>query len=367
MRLSFSKRLQSALSLSQPRPALELGPIVVRSNQGHWLSWILLGSSAGSALAAALWFAAVNWSFPTLTPSEAFSAVFEANRHPGRTDKLKANERDRTPHLAFQTSIGAINHPLPLGIVVNNSAGGETLVLSDLAEGTKLSAGTALGPARWSVPGRDLDKAFIAAPENFSGSMQVTAKLYSSGNLLLETKEIRFEWTGSQTEDRSASIALPKATPLGMPDLDADGKDRIRSSNGSGLISGHGTDAPTTGGYSESFAHPIGQTPLAQPSTSPPSTPAALLERGERLLREGNVAAARPLLRRAADAGRADAALDLGMSFDPSFVPYGNPGGVTADPAEAARWYKRALKLGRKDVAADLERVTNMTKNKAPR
>ena len=73
------------------------------------------------------------------------------------------------------------------------------------------------------------------------------------------------------------------------------------------------------------------------------------------------------MLRRAADAGRADAALYLGMSFDPSFVPYDDPGGVTADPAEAARWYKRALKLGRKDVAADLERVTNMTKNKAPR
>jgi hypothetical protein len=353
------------------------------------LSWFLLSLSlpAGSALSAARWFEVVTWPFLALNQPEVFATALETDRHPRRTDKLKPNDGY---HLAFRNSNGAVNYPLPLGIVVNNSFGGETLVLSDLAEGTKLSAGTTLGATRWSVPGRDLDKAFIAAPENFSGSMQVTAKLYSSDNLVLETKEIRFEWTGSQTEDRAANIALTKATPLGMPDLGADGKDRIRSSNGSG----HGTDAPTTGEYSESFArrwdpmrlanaadwlsqvspvllpavdHPIGQTPLAQPSTSPPSIPAALLERGERLLREGNVAAARPLLRRAADGGRADAALDLGMSFDPSFVPYGNPGGATADPAEAARWYKRALKLGRKDVAADLERVTNMTKNKAPR
>jgi TPR repeat protein len=72
------------------------------------------------------------------------------------------------------------------------------------------------------------------------------------------------------------------------------------------------------------------------------------------------------LLKRAADAGRADAALDLAMSFDPSFVPNRNPDGATADPAEAARWYKRAIKLGRKDVAADLERVTSMIKNTAP-
>ena len=348
----------------------------------------MLGSSAGSTLAAAVWFEAVNWSFPTLTPSEAFVAVFEANRHPGQTDKLKANEGHRTPHLAFQTSIGAINDPLPLGIVVNNSAGGETLVLSDLAEGTKLSAGTALGPARWSVPGRDVDKAFIAAPENFSGSMQVTVKLYSSDNRVLETKSIRFEWTRSQTENRPASIDLTNAARPAMPDLAADGRGATRFSNGSVPMSGHGTDAPTTA-YSESSARwcnqlgqsatdcmsqirsgllppphaPSDKTPLAQPSASPPSTPAALLEIGERLLREGNVAAARPLLRRAADAGSAGAALDLGMSFDPSFVPYP----ATADPAEAARWYKRALKLGRKDVAADLERVTNMTKNKAPR
>jgi hypothetical protein len=49
------------------------------------------------------------------------------------------------------------------------------------------------------------------------------------------------------------------------------------------------------------------------------------------------------------------------MSFDASFVSYGNPGGATPDPAV----YKRALELGRKDVAADLERVTNVTKNQA--
>ena len=381
MFLSFLKRRQSALSLSHPRPALGLSPIVVRSNHSHWFRWVLLGSSIGSILAAAVWFESVNWSFPTLRPSKAFVAVFEANRDPGRTNKLKANEEDRTPHLAFQTSLGAVNDPLPLGIVVKNSAGGETLVLSDLAEGTKLSAGTALGPARWSVPGRDVDKTFIAAPENFSGSMHAVAKLYSSDNLLLETKDVRFEWTGSQTENRPAGIDLTNAARPAVPDLAADGRDATRFSNGSVLMSGHGTDAPPPAAR---WCNQMGQSatdcmsqispgllppthapsvkkPLAQPS--PPSTAAALLERGERLLREGNVAAARPLLRRAADAGSADAALDLGISFDPSFVAYANP--RAADPVQAARWYKRAFKLGRKDVAADLERITNMTKDSA--
>jgi hypothetical protein len=54
------------------------------------------------------------------------------------------------------------------------------------------------------------------------------------------------------------------------------------------------------------------------------------------------------------------------MSFDPKFVPEGSPNGATANPAEAARWYRRGLKLGRRDIAADLERVTNLIKNTAP-
>ena len=408
----------------QPQRALEPGRIVVRSNHGHWFSWFLLGWLVASPLAAAVWFEIVNWPNPPVTSPEALATNF------------KANEGYRTPQLAFHASTGTINDPLPLGIALNNGSGGETLVLSDMVDGTKLSAGTALSPTRWSVPRRDLDNAFIAAPEDFSGSMPVTAKLYSSDNLLLETKNIRFEWAGSQTENRPASIDLTKAAPPGMPDLAADGKDVVRSSNRSGLTSGHGTesnrfewrwsqtkggpasldltraplrgmsylaadasaisghgaDAPTTIGYSESSAqrsdivplsaadwlfqissvllppdyHPFGEKPLVQPSTSPPTTSAALVERAKRLLREGNAAAARPLLRRATDAGSADAALDLAMSFDPSFVANANPGSVSADPVKAARWYKRAIKLGRKDAAADLERVTNMTKTAPP-
>jgi TPR repeat protein len=107
------------------------------------------------------------------------------------------------------------------------------------------------------------------------------------------------------------------------------------------------------------FERSIGFQPLLA------STPATLVERGKHLLREGNVLAARPLLRGAADAGRADAAVALAMSFDPLFVPEGSPNGATANPAEAARWYRRGLKLGRRDIAADLERVTNLIKNTA--
>jgi hypothetical protein len=90
--------------------------------------------------------------------------------------------------LVFQDSNGAINHSLSLGIVLNDSPGGKALVLSDLAEGKK-----GVGPDTLVRVRTRFGQAFIAAPENFSGSMQVTAKLYSPGNLVLETRQIRFE------------------------------------------------------------------------------------------------------------------------------------------------------------------------------
>jgi hypothetical protein len=261
------------------------------------LDWLLLGSSlAGCVLAAALGFAALS----------------EANRHPERTETSAANQGPRTPHLVVQNFSAAINTPLPLGIVLKDSSGGETLVLSDLIERTTLSAGTPLSSTRWSVPGRDLDKAFIAAPENFIGGMQVTATLYSADNVILETKNIRFTWSVSKAEDRTGSTDLTKAAPPEIPDLAADGNAATRSSNGIAAIADHGADAPPTSGHSEasapssrliplaaahwlsqisSFPLPpdyqrIAQKPLAPPWTSLALTPAALLERGERLLRE---------------------------------------------------------------------------------
>jgi hypothetical protein len=75
-------------------------------------------------------------------------------------------------------------------------------VLSGFSEGTKFSAGAALGATRWSLPGIDADKTFISAPENFSGTMLITVTLYSSRQEILETKAARFEWSGSVKGDK---------------------------------------------------------------------------------------------------------------------------------------------------------------------
>jgi hypothetical protein len=73
---------------------------------------------------------------------------------------------------------------------------------------------------------------------------------------------------------------------------------------------------------------------------------AELLDHGDALLRNGDVASARLFYERAAGAGDGRAALRLGATFDPEFLGRLGLGKLQANPAEARSWYSRALDLG---------------------
>ena len=77
----------------------------------------------------------------------------------------------------------------------------------------------------------------------------------------------------------------------------------------------------------------------------------ALIDRGSDLLKSGDLASARLVLRRAAEAGSAEAALKLGSTFDPTFIQQLGVIGVAPDVARARQWYERAVELG-SDAAA---------------
>jgi hypothetical protein len=83
----------------------------------------------------------------------------------------------------------------------------------------------------------------------------------------------------------------------------------------------------------------------------------ALIDRGSALLKRGDLASARLLLRRAADAGSADAALMLGSTFDPAFIQQLGVVGIQPDVARAREWYQKAAGLG-SDAAT--QRLANL-------
>jgi len=82
---------------------------------------------------------------------------------------------------------------------------------------------------------------------------------------------------------------------------------------------------------------------------------ALLLKRGEELIREGDIAAARLMLTRAAEAGEPRAALTLGATYDAEMLRKLGVMGVAGDTAKARAWYEKAAQYGSGEATRRLE------------
>jgi hypothetical protein len=84
----------------------------------------------------------------------------------------------------------------------------------------------------------------------------------------------------------------------------------------------------------------------ASPKTLDAETLAALTIRAKNLLTLGDIAGARLLLERVADAQDATAALLLAQTYDPTVLGVRDTRSVTPDPVMARDWYRKAASLG---------------------
>lgn len=82
-----------------------------------------------------------------------------------------------------------------------------------------------------------------------------------------------------------------------------------------------------------------------------------LLKRGEELIREGDIAAARLMLARAAEAGDARAALTLGATYDADVLRKLGVLGLAGDVAQARAWYSKAAEFGSGEATRRLEQI----------
>jgi hypothetical protein len=216
------------------------------------------------------------------------------------------------PRLVIENQKGFANEPLPLGISVKDGSGVETLTVAGLAEGIELSLGTFQGSTGWLVSAGDLDKTFIGTRQDFVGVMDATVTLRSPLGERLDRQVIRFEWV-QKGQERSMPTLTPPAPTSGLPPLDAE------------QIAG-------------------------------------LVKLGRDLLKHGDVESARFLLKRAAIAGNAQAALELGLTFDGTVLARSGVLGIGSDVGEAREWYERAIKLGSTEASRHLERLASMPK-----
>ena len=86
-----------------------------------------------------------------------------------------------------------------------------------------------------------------------------------------------------------------------------------------------------------------------------PNEIASSLKRGDALIASGDLAAARLVLRRAADAGDARAAMTLAETYDPAILEKLGVHGVVPDLAMARGWYESVKKFGATEATQRLE------------
>lgn len=227
----------------------------------------------------------------------------------GDAPPVAANEtpavQPREPaRLLVENGKAPANEPLPLGISLQGASGGEFLLLSGLAAGTRLSAGDAFGSKGWRLMGRDLSSVIAYAPPNYVGAMDAAIDLRSANDRLLDSQVVRMEWTPKN------EIAVRQPPPAPVPARQLE-----------------------------------------------PDEIARLLERGGQFLQIGDVSAARLMLRRAADAGSAEGALGLGATFDPAVLRQMGALGVAPNVTQARQWYQKAAELGSREAARRIDRL----------
>jgi hypothetical protein len=86
-----------------------------------------------------------------------------------------------------------------------------------------------------------------------------------------------------------------------------------------------------------------------------PNEIAASLKRGDALIASGDLAAARLVLRRAADDGDAQAAITLAGTYDPTVLEKLGVHGTVPDVVMARGWYEKAKNFGAAEAAQRLE------------
>ena len=99
---------------------------------------------------------------------------------------------------------------------------------------------------------------------------------------------------------------------------------------------------------------PVAAAPAAAvPTVAPPAARridpdelATLLKRAKSLIAIGDIAPARLLLKRAADAQEASAALLLAQTYDPAVLGKQDMRSIAPDPALAREWYQKAARYG---------------------
>jgi len=236
-----------------------------------------------------------------------------------------------------------------------------------------LSNGLEVDVNRWEVPATDVRYSWIAPPDGFVGSVAPTAELRLADDSVAYRQAMHLEWVASSGPGL-AENQYNREEPAGpTPPVLAGERDLEKAA----AIPVSPSLAPEPGDRQEvtvSSSPPVlaGERDLEkadreQPVASlsafaqrqlDPEEVTVLLKRGKDLIANGDIAAARLILKRAADANNAEAALALAATYDPFVLRELKVYGFMPDAAMARVWYEKATELGSPTAPRRLEMLT---------
>jgi hypothetical protein len=206
---------------------------------------------------------------------------------------------------------------IPWGVVLADVTGGESAFLNGLAKATRPSAGERVSST--DFPARELGRAVAYAHNSFVWRpTDAGVEFRSNTNAHLDAQIGRPEWIMKSLDLRS------------MSEKQFDQGDTVE--------------------------------PESATITSASEQLARLIKRGLDFIKDGDIAASRLVLRRAADAGSAHAALLLGGTFDPNVLGELGVFGLTGNRATARAWYQKAMEFGSVEASRRIDRLAQNDK-----
>jgi hypothetical protein len=317
-----------------------------------------------------------------------------ANHHTAASASLSSQDRalhsapDR--RLAIHEARGIPGEPLPIGTSLEGVAKDAVVTITGLTAGMTLSTGSAIGANAWRVPAPEFVDTWIGPPPDFSGTVDVTVELHLPDQSIADRRRLRLEWAAPPVlASADPTIPLEPAAPAllahqGAPRLVDGSANSARAAEGpetpsapleAGANSMSATADPTMVGHSPSgqpvppqaetalivasahpptSAPPVSAPPASSATPRPPQLDreqiAILVERGKHFIASGDLAAARVVLRRAAESKDAEAALALGSTYDPLILRELKTFGFAPDLVMARGWYEKAKELGSEEA-----------------
>ena len=338
--------------------------------------------------------------------------VIEVTSLPVVSNLVTAITPDRTSaRLIVQSWRGNSDEPTPLGLAVKGPAEHAVVYIKGLMPGMELSSGNRVGSDAWEIPATGVGDVWIAPPQGFVGTAKLVAELRLPDSRIADRQAVYFEWelqrptpVQHQLEERAALQSIPPEPIQSQTDRDevvASQKPVIAQGqiDGKEIAVASISPAPVQLQRNRGEAGPteilaatprrldpseIGAVPaiLLEPAelksdrdeTAPADSSASflqrqldaqeivlLLKRGKNLIAAGDIAAARIVLRKAAEANDAEAALGLAATYDPIVLRELRVYGFMPDAAMARVWYEKATELGSLAAPRRLEMLTKET------